>query len=579
MRRATLALLAVLALPALGQLTSASLTGRVTVSGAPAAGVTVTLTSNVLQHPRSTVTGARGTYWMEALPHGTYDVTFSRAGLTSLTRRAVLQTARTARADARLEPSEDEETVTSTATTPTVVDTIAITSHFDADTLERLPLRREVHAVAAIAPPISSLLFPRTDDAYFDTGLIPHDALDEVTVVRDAVPVEFSGPTIVARTRAPRQRLFLALRDTLTSAEWIPERFRGGREGGVEHHVDLTAGGGVVPERLWFFGAGWLGDEADVIREEQRGVLLKLTGSLTPAHSVTASYIDAQSRFFSVTRESVTNTTLRYSGVAGPRVTTEAQVSRVPTYNPGGGSRHAELVDARASFVAGEHVLTGGGNVLHLPGPDLWSLFASDRWMVNRWTIYAGLRHEENSIESTSLPRLAVAHDVRGNARHALHASWGRYQLFRDLWDVATLGYAYAFAANGYARVDLVRRAGSAHESREAHLEGRYRLFDRFEVGGSYAYLDPTLFDAIQKADAWAAVEVPLGEHELGFTVLQHLVHGGATLAPTDFALRYSFPLSRARLTLAADWSSLLTPIRDDEDDVHVLRFWIRVSS
>ena len=67
-----------LALPALANITSASLTGRVVVADAPASGVTVTASSSALQHPRATMTNAHGRYWLGALPPGTYDVTFTR---------------------------------------------------------------------------------------------------------------------------------------------------------------------------------------------------------------------------------------------------------------------------------------------------------------------------------------------------------------------------------------------------------------------------------------------------------------------------------------------------------------------
>lgn len=572
-------LLLLLALPAFGQLTSASLAGRVTVSDAPAAGVTVTVSSPVLQHPRSTLTNARGRYWLEALPHGEYEVTFSRAGLTSLTRRAVLQVARTARADATLEVSEDEDTVTSTARTPSVVDTIAITTNFDARTLEHLPVRREVYPVGGLAPATSQPLFGRLDDIFLgDEGLLAEDALDEVTVVRGAILVELDRPAIVARTRAPRQQFFLSLRDTLTSTEWIDDRFRAIEQSDdVEHHVDLTAGGGIVPQRLWFFGAAWLGDEADVVRYDQRGALLKLTGALTAAHTLTATYLDAQSTFVGITRDEASTTSLRYTGTYGPQVTAEAQVARIPSYDPVFGVDYSNLVDARGSWFAGDHVLTAGGSHTAWGGGDRWSLFAADRWSVGKWNVYAGVRHQESPADSQTLPRLAVTYDVRGDARHALTASFGQYsEVFRAI-SVAAIGYAYAFAANGHARVDLLRREVEGIDIHEAQLEGRYRLFDRFEAGGSYTYLDHGFFGNRHHATGWFALELPFGEQELGITVLQRVISlESETLAPTDFALRYTLPISRTHLTLGADWTNALA-VSVGTAESRALRFWVRI--
>jgi len=584
MRRA---LLFLLALPffeqaAFGQLTTASLTGNVTVSDAPAAGVTVTVSSPVLQHPRMTITNARGRYWLDALPHGEYDVTFSRTGLTSLTRRAVLQVARTARADATLEVSEDEDTVTSTARTPSVVDTFAVATTFNAHTLDHLPVHREPIPVGSVAPATSASAVATLDDVFRGTeGLVPEDALDEVTVVRGALPVELERPTIAARTRAPREQFFLTLRDTLTSTDWVDDRAAViEQEDGVEHQVDLTAGGRLVPQRLWFFGATWLGDEADVERYDQRGTLLKLTGSLSATHTLTATYLDVRSTLGRFSRREQDTTTLRYTGAYGPHATLDAQVTRLPTFNPATlRGETTNVLDTRGSWFAGDHVLTGGGSHVRIPNGDLWSLFAADRWSAGKWNVYAGVRHRQSPVETQTLPRLAVTYDVRGNARHALTASYGRYAGFPGLMPVTAIGYAYAFAANGYARIDLVHRDVGSSEIYEAQLEGRYRLFDRFEAGGSYSYLDHNFFGGTHHATGWFGLELPFGRHELGITVLQRFVNDRSeaeTLAPTDLALRYSRPISRTHVTVAADWTNVLA-VSAVNAESRALRFWVRL--
>src|SRR5688500_15318455 len=138
--------------PLFANLTSSALTGRVTVGDAPAAGATVTATSRATQAVRTATTNARGTYWIGALTPGLYDITFSRAGLTSLSHPAMIELGRIARSDARREPSEDEETVMSTVTTVSVAETTAITTHFWADELDRAPLRRDVSAAATLSP-------------------------------------------------------------------------------------------------------------------------------------------------------------------------------------------------------------------------------------------------------------------------------------------------------------------------------------------------------------------------------------------------------------------------------------------
>src|ERR1041384_856611 len=107
--RFLIALLLLVATPLSAAVSTSALTGRVTSGGKAVANATITATSATLQHERVTTTGPSGTYWLGALPPGDYEVTFASKGLQTLTRSAVVALARVARADAQLEPSEDEE--------------------------------------------------------------------------------------------------------------------------------------------------------------------------------------------------------------------------------------------------------------------------------------------------------------------------------------------------------------------------------------------------------------------------------------------------------------------------------------
>src|SRR5215212_10533989 len=100
MKRFALAALVLLAPPLSAAVSTSALTGRVTSGGTAVANATVTAASARLQQPRVTVTGRRGTYWLGALPPGEYEVTFASKGMQTLTRRAVVELARIARADA-----------------------------------------------------------------------------------------------------------------------------------------------------------------------------------------------------------------------------------------------------------------------------------------------------------------------------------------------------------------------------------------------------------------------------------------------------------------------------------------------
>jgi hypothetical protein len=86
--------------------TTSTLTGTVTTGGGPLPGVTVTISSPALLGVRTTVSGPNGDYSFPGLPPGQYSVRFELQGLQTLTKRAELRLAETARADADLRVAE-----------------------------------------------------------------------------------------------------------------------------------------------------------------------------------------------------------------------------------------------------------------------------------------------------------------------------------------------------------------------------------------------------------------------------------------------------------------------------------------
>ncbi len=561
-----LAVLLILAPLAFAAITTSALTGRVTISDTPGVRVTVTATSPALQHPRTTITGPRGTYWLGALPPGAYEVTFSLSGHTSLTRTAVVELARVARVDATLEPSEDEESVTSTATTIAVSETTSITTHFDDATLDRLPLGRTENATLIPDPFVHTLA--EVDGLYaFLGGYLPEDLLEQATAVRGAIPVayqSFGGNVLALRTRRGREDLFASLRDTV------------GNDSGARHLLEATAGGPIVRDRLWFFGAGWSGETVPVRTEgyHVRGFNAKLHVQAGDANhfdaSFTKSHLDAE---YYWDPERLNNGWLQHTGLAGPHFTWETHAARA--------SYDAEFLTSRASYAAptrsGDHVLTAGltqwRNLY-----DFRAFFVSDRWSSARWVVDAGVRHEEDRGFEQLLPRLAVTYDLLGDGRRSLAGSYGEYVtagLRLPKARITALGYGTAIGRSGAMRVDILRRDTDADLSHSLQLDGRYRMFDRFEAGATYSY--DNVFS--HKGNLWLSAELPIGEHELGVTVLQRYRSSddpprAVTLTPTDLALRYAIPFPRIRLTLAADATDVF---QQEHELPRTLRFWVRL--
>ena len=595
---------------ALAGVTTSAITGRVAVGGAAAAGVTVTATSSALQHPRTTRTGPRGTYWLDALPPGEYDVTFSLAGHTTLTRRALVELGRVGRADATLEQNEDEETVTSTAISANIAESTAITTHFDDETLDRLPLGRAGNA--DLAPDRYSVPFPVLDGvpSFLSFGGVAEDLIEQTTVVRGAAPIEadtYGGKAVWTLTRRPTNDFFVTLRDTLTSNAWVegnqlvfPEA--GAEDDSVAQLAEAMGGGRIVPGRLWFFAGAWLGERAPYTAD-QRGLNAKLDAQLGAAHHLAGSYLRSESKasFFDFGSSTAW---LRHTAVYGPRLTWETQVSRATRdagnhpqpVSPTPPSLRSDVLHTRASYVvparSGDHVLTAGATSLDGDQPIGYrAFFAGDRWSSSRWVVNAGLRYEDDDFEQRVIPRLAATFDLRGDGTRALAASFGEYSFAANpvTVRVATLGYAAAIGRSGSVRADAFRKWGTGIATNSLQLDTRYRLFDRFEAGATYTYdrieddggFGGTLPD--HTANGWISAELPVGEHELGVTILQRYLSVtnppfiDERIFPTDLALRYAIPFGRVGVLAAADVVNVFGSGHAGATIPRALRFWLRV--
>jgi len=612
--RATLILILLFATPLSAAITTSALTGRVTSGGSAVENATVTASSSALQHERVTVTGKSGTYWLGALPPGVYDVTFSRTGLQSMTRRAVVELARVARADAQLEPSEDEESVISTATTISVVHDTAVSTNRDAKALDRLPVPVDAGAALYLAPrgyPVA--LLPEIDGTLmrlYQQALLQSETTEELTYIRSVQPIEYArgnDQIVVARTRSGGEQLSLSLRDTLTNAKWLGGELAFLRRGGLRHFVEAAAGGHLVPQRLWFFGTGWNGERADGPPRDSQGWQLKLTGQLGERQNIFATYLDNETSYGPQIHFGSSLASLVHTAQWTPRLLSEITAGHTyagqnaPPFPPPI-ALSEDAVTAKASFVAGDHVLSGGIETESGDLGDEHSFFANDRIWLQRWTINAGVRYRDGlaglAYNPGGLPprddmrfsaQAAAAYDLRGRGRNAVTVSLSRYALTYDHVDELTAGYVMSLGSTGSARFDIVHsRYGAGFDRTSYQLDGAYRLFDRFEAGLNYTYtdLDPRggsiLGLAANSANTWFSAELPAGAHAIVATVAYRYAsspYDNVTLSNDhsfDVALRYTLPVRRAALTFAADAQNLFDRGPYAEYP-RVLRGWVRV--
>jgi hypothetical protein len=561
MRATALALFLLLASFASADVTTSALTGRVLVAGAPAAGVTVTAASPALQHERTTITGPRGTYWLEALPPGEYEVTFALAGHTTLTRSAIVELARVSRADATLEVNEDEDSVTSTATSIDVAATTAITTHFDDRFLDNLPLGRELSGLLVPDPAYSG--WQEVDDVpyFFSQG---EDLIEEVTVIRGGTAPDYelySGAVMQTRTRHGREDVFASLRGT----PWSDISSSNSLEG--------TAGGHIVPQRLWFFAAGW-GNGSN------RGANAKLQAQLGASHNLEANVTESRYHLGSDRAEN-DRMSLRHTMVAGPHFSAETEIATMSFGNrPRVGRRthyESDYVTSRASYLiptrSGDHVLTASFRDWEGDTGYSTAYSVGDRWSTTRWVVNAGVQYADDIYESELRPRIAVNFDPRGDGRQAWAASYGDH----GFGTIAALGYAMAVGNSGSARVDVLRRdEGFGHFTHSLQLDGRYRLFNRFEAGATGSVTRGE-FTTGGTANVWLGASLPVGGHELGVMLFERTSNDYDRVpdewhAQTDVALRYVMNFSRVVATIAADGADVFKqgfPRRN--------RVWIRL--
>jgi len=314
--------------PALYAQTTAALTGNVTTSGHPFAGVTVTVSSPALQGTRTTITGDSGAYEFASLPPGEYLVTFAYPGFDLLRKRTMLRLSQTTRIDTGMRLGDTME-VTAVATP--ALETPQVSTNLPLKEIERLPVLRNQLDTARIAPGVNGNTLsngqlyisggPGYDNLVLVNGVVVtentrgqmrpmyvEDAIQETTLLTAAISAEygrFSGGVVSTITKSGGNESTASLRDSLSSPRWSAQTPAGEtRESTLNHVWEATLGGRVVRDRLWFFAAGrWAANDtarqtvavpgADAISyaegNDQKRWEGKLTAQITDGQSVTAS--------------------------------------------------------------------------------------------------------------------------------------------------------------------------------------------------------------------------------------------------------------------------------------------------
>ena len=386
--------------------TTSNLTGTVTSGGSPLPGVTVTITSPNLQGSRTAVTAEGGAYSFAALPPGAYSVSFDLAGMKPVTKTQQLQLGTTARVDAELKVAGVAETLTVTASAPSVLETPQVATNLTLKEVERLPVARNQVATALLAPGVNDSTFsasqfqisgsPGYDNLVLVNGVVVsenirsqarplyiEDAIQETTVMTGAISAEygrFTGGVVNTITKSGGNDFSGSFRDSMSNAAWVAQTpAHEVRRKHVNQIYEGTLGGFVMRDRLWFFGAGRKAktntplttvsipasansvaspllsyDQASDTKRYEA----KLTGQLTPKHTLIGSYLKIQSqtagdRFQNAIYDLESTSTrsdpeslksLHYNGIITSNLLIEGQYSKRDQAFVGSGAKFTDLI-------------------------------------------------------------------------------------------------------------------------------------------------------------------------------------------------------------------------------------------
>ncbi len=364
-------------------------------------GVTVTVRSDALQGLRTTVTDINGNYQILALPPGEYHVFFQLSGFAEIVETATVSLGGDVGVNAAMAPAGVVETVEVVGVVPTPIETTITSSNITAEEVYALPTSRQPWRIAELMPGLTDntpnagqvtingafaydniFLVDGVDinDNLFGVAnaLFVEDAIQETQVLTSGISAEygrFSGGVINVITRSGGNdfsgsyRLNMYNPSSWTSLTPFEDEPREGDLGDNLDH-EITFGGPVLRDRLWFFYSGLItrqegtdtfnetGLRYDTSTAEDRNQI-KLTATLAPGHTLSGNYLrraytDSGSTFgFSVVPSTIIDRqrpqdlfVATYRGALANDVFAEVQYSQKRHGFRGGGGTSTDIFES-----------------------------------------------------------------------------------------------------------------------------------------------------------------------------------------------------------------------------------------
>ncbi|MEM1179028.1 MAG: TonB-dependent receptor [Acidobacteriota bacterium] len=407
------------ALPVVAQNQNGSLRGSVELAdGAAVPGVLVTASSPNLQGTRTTVTTESGQWILRNLTPGAYTVTFELEGMTTVQSSATVSLGQETPVNVEMGVQTETETILVTGELPSVLASSEVSTTYDFETVNALPIGRTPQAIATLAPgltdntPNGGQVTISGAFAYDNVFLIDgvdandnlfgstnpvfiEDAVADIQVLTSGISAEygrFTGGVVNVITKSGGNEFSGTLRADLTNDDWRSETPIE-EDAGTELQDDIaevysgTLGGYVMKDKLWFFAAAR--DEAVssqgtlsqtflpfVNSQDEERYTLKGTLNLADKHQIQGTYTDRDqtgtrpSFGFSATPNTLRTRTdpsdlqvLRYSGILTSSLFLELQASeKTFQFNNTHGLDAAGAAPGSAAFISNSPFFDFFGN-------------------------------------------------------------------------------------------------------------------------------------------------------------------------------------------------------------------------
>jgi hypothetical protein len=395
--------LAVLVAPAMsyGQgVQTGALTGTVKSNdGITVPDASIRVTSPALQGERMVTTDINGVYVIASLPPGHYTVKIAKDGLNGADKTATVPLGGTANLDATLTVAGVSESVVVEAVIPPSITENQTSANILSSEVNVMPMGRTPYLITELMPgvttntPSANQVTISGGFAYDNVFLIDgvdvndnligssndlyiEDAIGEVQVLTAGISAEygrFSGGVINIITKSGGNMFNGSYRTTFTNPSWSAETpFETvQRPNKLSTFSELTAGGPVVKDRLWFFGAGRF-EQSSTAGTLQATALpytktnnskryeAKLTATTHPGHTLQGTYVDNRVHranepvlSFSIDKSTLISPStpnhlgvVNYNAALSSRMLASVQVSQKHFETAGVGSTMTNIVDS-----------------------------------------------------------------------------------------------------------------------------------------------------------------------------------------------------------------------------------------